>query len=87
MTDRSWRLGPFVIYWTWDRARWVRGWMGPKVNGPFLWRLFVWPLVFSWLRRDWDNPIVLPRQARRQLARMRAVRVAGYEHRRLKGKR
>lgn len=87
MTDRSLRLGSFVAYWTWDRARWVRGWMGPKVNGPFLWRLFLWPIVFSWLRKDWDDPIVLPRQARRALQRGHKIHVGGYGHRRRKGKR
>jgi hypothetical protein len=84
VTDRSWSLGSLVIYWTLDRARWVRGWMGPKVNGPFLWRLFVWPVVFAWLRKDWATPIVLPRQARRRLRRGKDVHIGGFEHRRRK---
>jgi len=78
--SRSWRLGRFVVYL--DSARRDFGWIGANTNSPFLWRLLVGPLAFTWLRENWSRPIILPRNLRRRLTRGKAVNVAGLEHRR-----
>lgn len=57
---------------------WLWRWLGPAVNSPYLWQLYLGPLFLGWLRVNWDRPIVLPRQARRALARGKRVHIRGY---------
>ena len=82
MWSGSKRVGRLVLWL--DTSKSGRSWRGPKTNSPYYWLLTFGPFAIGWLRKDWNNPIVLPRQARRALLRGKSVHVAGYEHLRRK---
>lgn len=80
MVARSWRFGLYAIFF--NQGYLKAGWgLVRDTNSPYEWRLFLGPIAITKLRPNWDTPIVLPRQARRALARGKAISIGGYAHR------
>lgn len=84
---KNFRIGLVALSFAgWPHLKWFRFRSSYQFhvggNSPYLVRAYAGPFFAGVLRRNWDTPIVLPRQARRALKRGKSVHFGGYEHRR-----